>query len=60
MPAVLQVLALLTPMLGLVAGLFWMIIADIQPPVVAAPVTTGSHRKVIRPSHQPYVARHAL
>jgi hypothetical protein len=47
-------------MLSLLAWLFWMILSDIQPPVVEPPVTTGSHRKVIRPSYQPYVARHVI
>jgi hypothetical protein len=62
MAAVLQVLALLTPMLGLLAGLFWMILTDIQPPVapLRAPVVVRSHRRVVRPSRRPYVARHAL
>lgn len=60
MIAVLQVLALLAPTLGILTGLFWMILADVQPPVASPPPTTGSHRKVVRPSYQPYVARHAL
>lgn len=58
MTAVLQVLALLAPTLGLLVGLFWMILADLQPPVATPRPTTGSHRKVVRPSYQPYVARH--
>lgn len=60
MDAVLQVLALLTPMLGLLAGLFWMILTDIQPPVAAPAPVVKRHRKAVRPSYQPYVARHAL
>jgi hypothetical protein len=61
MIAVLQVLALLAPTLGLLVGLFWMILTDIQPPIVAPAVQViKHHRRAVRPSSQPYVARHAL